>query len=231
MSGRKSLVKAGIIVVALLLVAIVAIYLIKTQFFVSQPGVEAVKALELRSYNGTSLSSIGDFRENSIKGPQHVDIGNYTLLVDGKVSAPRSYNYSEIVDDHPHYRKVVTLNCVEGWSVTILWDGIRVRDLLDDVGYDPEAKTIIFYAADGYYTSFPLSYILDNDIMLAFAMNNVTLPPERGYPFQLVAEGKWGYKWIKWVTHIEVSASPLLSGYWESRGYSASGDLNRSFLA
>lgn len=231
MSKGKSLVNIGIIAVVLLLVAIVAIYLIKTQFFVSQPGVDAVKPLELRSYEGISLSSVADFRENSIKGPQHVDIGNYTLLVDGKVAAPKSYNYNEVVENHTHYRKVVTLNCVEGWSVTILWDGIRVRDLLDEAGYDPAAKTIIFYAADGYYTSFPLSYILDNDIMMAFAMNNVTIPPERGYPFQLVAEGKWGYKWIKWVTHIEVSGSPLLSGYWESRGYSDTGDLNRSFLA
>lgn len=231
MSGRTSLVKAGLIVVALLLVAVASLYLIKAQFFVSQPGVDAVKSLELRSFNGTALSSIGDFRENSIKGPQHVDIGNYTLLVDGNVSAPRSYSYDEIVDDHAHYRKVATLNCVEGWSVTILWDGIRVRDLLDEAGYDPRAQTVKFYAADGYSTSFPLSYIMDNDIMMAFAMNNVTIPPERGYPFQLVAEGKWGYKWIKWINHIEVSDDPQLSGYWESRGYSASGDLNRSFLA
>jgi DMSO/TMAO reductase YedYZ molybdopterin-dependent catalytic subunit len=231
MSGRKSLINIGLLVVVLLLVAIVAIYLIKTEFFVSQPGVDAAKSLELRSYEGTSLSSIGDFRENSIKGPQHIDISSYTLTVDGKVSAPRTYNYSEVIDDHVHERKVVTLNCVEGWSVTILWDGIRVRDLLEEAGYDPGAKTVRFYAKDGYTTSFPLSYILDNNITMAYAMNNVTLPPERGYPFQLVAEGKWGYKWIKWVTRIEVSDDLLLSGYWESRGYSASGDLNRSFLS
>jgi DMSO/TMAO reductase YedYZ molybdopterin-dependent catalytic subunit len=189
MSKGKSLVNTGIIAVALLLVAIVAIFLIKTQFFASQPGVDAVKPLELRNYEGVSLSSVGDFWENSIKGPQHVDIGNYTLLVDGKVTAPKSYSYGE-VDNHTHYRKVVTMNCVEGWSVTILWDGIPVRDPLAEAGYDPGAKTIIFYAADGCYTSFPLSYILDNDIMMAFAMNNVIIPPERGYPFRLITEGK-----------------------------------------
>ncbi|HUL61884.1 MAG TPA: molybdopterin-dependent oxidoreductase, partial [Methanocella sp.] len=96
---------------------------------------------------------------------------------------------------------------------------------------DPGAKTVKFYAADGYSTSFPLSYIVDNDVLMAFAMNNVTLPPERGYPFQLVAEGKWGYKWIKWITRIEVSDDARLTGYWESRGYSGSGDLNGSFLS
>jgi DMSO/TMAO reductase YedYZ molybdopterin-dependent catalytic subunit len=190
-----------------------------------------VKSLELRNYEGTSLSSVADFRENSIKGPQHVDTAKYTLTIDGKVSAPRSYNYSEIVDGHPHYRKVVTLNCVEGWSVTILWDGIRIRDLLNEAGIDPGARTVRFYASDGYTTMFPLNYILDNNVMIAYAMNNVTLPPERGYPFQLIAEGKWGYKWIKWITRIEVSEDILLSGYWEDRGYSGNGDLNRSFLS
>jgi DMSO/TMAO reductase YedYZ molybdopterin-dependent catalytic subunit len=62
-------------------------------------------------------------------------------------------------------------------------------------------------------------------------MNNVTLPPERGYPFQLVAESSWGYKWIKWVTKIEISNNTDYQGYWESRGYSKIGNLNEPFLA
>jgi DMSO/TMAO reductase YedYZ molybdopterin-dependent catalytic subunit len=56
-------------------------------------------------------------------------------------------------------------------------------------------------------------------------MNGVTLPAERGYPFQLVAEDRWGYKWIKWVTEIEVSDDPTYRGYWERRGFSLSGEL------
>ena len=42
-------------------------------------------------------------------------------------------------------------------------------------------------------------------IIVAYKMNGVELPPKRGFPFQLVAESKWGYKWIKWITSIEVS--------------------------
>jgi DMSO/TMAO reductase YedYZ molybdopterin-dependent catalytic subunit len=61
-------------------------------------------------------------------------------------------------------------------------------------------------------------------------MNNVTLPVERGFPFQLVAESKWGYKWIKWVTEIELSDNLNYTGYWENKGYSNSGDLNESFI-
>ena len=62
-------------------------------------------------------------------------------------------------------------------------------------------------------------------ILLAYKMNGVVLPPERGVPFQLAAESKWGYKWIKWITRIEISDDADYEGYWESRGYSNDADL------
>jgi DMSO/TMAO reductase YedYZ molybdopterin-dependent catalytic subunit len=65
---------------------------------------------------------------------------------------------------------------------------------------------------------------------LAYEMNEIPLPPERGFPFQLVAESKWGYKWIKWVTKIELSDDVNYKGYWESRGYSNNADLNKGFF-
>ena len=89
---------------------------------------------------------------------------------------------------------------------------------------------MIFHAYDGYTTSLPLDYIIENKIMLAHKMNGVILPAERGFPFQLVAESKWGYKWIKWVTQIELSNDPNYRGYWESRGYSNNADLDKSFF-
>jgi DMSO/TMAO reductase YedYZ molybdopterin-dependent catalytic subunit len=118
---------------------------------------------------------------------------------------------------------------VEGWSVTILWEGVLLKDLLTEAGVSPDAKYVTFRAADGYSTSFPLSYLLDNNIMIAYRMNGQTMLPERGYPFQLVAEDKWGYKWIKWITEIEVTDQNV-KGYWESRGYSNDGSLSQSFI-
>ena len=132
--------------------------------------------------------------------------------------------------DYDLYKKVVTLDCVEGWSVTILWEGVLVRDLLAQAKPLPEAKVIIFHAYDGYTTSLPIDYIMNNDIIMAYQMNEVTLPPERGFPFQLVAESKWGYKWIKWITEIELSSDVNYRGYWESQGYSNEGDLNEGFF-
>ena len=179
---------------------------------------------EIREYEGQQLSSINDFRENSILGPQYVDLEGYQLKVTGLVESPTVYTYDNVINNFDHYKKVVTLNCVEGWSVNLLWEGMLVRDVIEGAGPLDSVKVIIFHSYDGYSTSFPIGYIMDNDIIMAYKMNDITIPPERGFPFQLVAEDKWGYKWAKWVTGIELSDNENYKGYWESRGYSNEAD-------
>jgi hypothetical protein len=181
--------------------------------------------VEINEYEGKDLSSIDDFRENSILGPRFIDVQTYTLIVEGLVENSLEQNYTEVLESFESVKKVITLHCVEGWSVTILWEGFRLEDLLDQAQVNPETNTVIFTAYDGYTTSLPLSYIINNNIIIAYKMNNVTLPPERGFPFQLVAESKYGYKWIKWITKIELSNNSDYKGYWESRGYSNSADI------
>ncbi|MHB0915140.1 MAG: molybdopterin-dependent oxidoreductase [Thermoleophilia bacterium] len=176
--------------------------------------------VEVREYQGQDLSSVAtDFRENSIKGPQYIDKDAYRMRIFGLVDAEQSLTYDQVID-RQLYQKVVELNCVEGWSVNILWEGVLMRDLLDQASVKKGANTVIFHAADGYTSSLPLDFFYDNDIILAHRMNEVTIPPERGFPFMLVAEEKWGYKWVKWVTAIEVSDDASYEGYWEERGYS-----------
>ena len=180
--------------------------------------------VEVKEYKGEKLGSAADFRENSISGPQAVDLETYSLKVSGEVSSPVTLSYDEVVD-RTTYEKIVTLFCVEGWNVKVLWEGVRLSDLLDEAGYDPAAKVVIFTCADGYTTSLPLDYVVERDILLAYRMNGIDLPTERGFPFQVVAEDKWGYKWAKWVTGIEVSNDTDYEGYWESRGYDNEGTL------
>ena len=223
-----------VIIIAIILVAgaIAAIFMIMPGIFPGIRGdnITSLTPVEVREYQGERLSSIADFRENSIRGPQYINRSAYMLELSGLVSRPLSLSYDQVVNEYPVYEKEVTLFCVEGWEVTILWEGIRVEDLLANAGVNPDANTVIFYAADGYSTSLPLDYIKDRDILLAYSMNGVILPAERGFPFQLVAEDRWGYKWIKWVTGIEVSDDPAYRGYWEKRGYSQTGDLQKSFF-
>ena len=220
-----------VIAAGLIIFAVIALILIGLPVTRSGPGEgpTSLSAVEVRSYQGADLSSVNDFRENSIRGPQRVNISGYRLTVTGLTNTTDVYSYEEVLGQYPHYTKVVTLFCVEGWDTTILWEGIRVQDLIRHAGPDPRANTVIFTAQDGYTTSFPLEYLMDRDIIMAYRMNNVTLPAERGYPFQLVAEDKWGYKWIKWIVKIELTDDPTYRGYWEQRGYSNTGDLDKSY--
>ena len=186
---------------------------------------DTLESVEIREYRGQKLSSIDDFRENSIKGPQFVDKESYKLVVTGVVQHEIEYTYDDIVKNQQPYKKVVTLHCVEGWDVTVLWEGVLVKDLVEEAGIHPTAEVVIFYAYDGYSTSLPLDFVVDNNILMAYKMNGVVLPPERGFPFQLVAESKYGYKWIKWIAEIELSDNEDYRGYWESRGFSNNADL------
>jgi len=222
--SRRSTVYYPLIVLGLFLLALVL-----SCGCTRSEEIRSLKAVEVREYQGERLGSIGDFRENSLRGPQQVNLVDYRLEIDGLVREPKRYTYDQVLTGFTPYRKVVTLDCVEGWQVRVLWDGVLLRDLIDSAGADPAANTVIFTAADGYTSSLPLDYIERNNIVLAYRMNNVTLPAERGFPFQVVAEDRWGYKWVKWVTGITLSDDPSYRGYWERRGFAIGGELNASF--
>lgn len=181
------------------------------------PPVGDLGSVEIRSYKGKQLDTVGAEPETSIKGPQHIDRSAYRLAVTGLVSTPLSLTYDEVTS-MPSYQKVTTLKCVDGWAVTYLWQGVLIKDLLARAGYDRGSKVVIFRCADGYSESLPLDFVTRRDILLAYRMNGLIMPPERGFPFQVVAEDRWGYKWAKWVTAIEVSDDTRFTGYWEKRG-------------
>lgn len=226
--GYEIPARASKIIYILIGIALVVLAAAYVNFHFLEPRrLTRLSAVEVRDYQGEKLGSILDFRENSIKGTQRVDKNSYKLEITGLVSTPKVYSYEDILK-FPSYQKVVAINCVEGWSVKVLWEGVLVKDLFKDLTIGQDAKTVIFYAMDGYSTSFPLDYILQNNIIMADKMNGQVIPSERGFPFQLVAEQKWGYKWIKWITKIELSDNVNYEGYWESRGYNNNGDLSGS---
>lgn len=179
--------------------------------------------VETLEYQGVELTPISEQRNNAIKGTQRINDDTYLLRIDGMVDTPQSLTYGQVTS-YPNVSKVVILDCVEGWSFVAKWTGVPVKTLLDDAGVQDGATTVIFYSEDGYSTALDLDYLVDNNIILGYKLNDVTLPQDRGFPFQLVAEGKYGYKWAKWVTGIEVTDEPY-EGYWESRGYNNNADV------
>ncbi len=181
------------------------------------PGVEA------REFQGINLTPISEQGNRAINGTQYINRSTYRLQVAGLVETPQNLTYDDLLA-FPAYSEAAYMPCVEGWGFMAKWTGLRLGDLLDRAGAKPEARYVIFYAVDGYSTSLPIDYVKANNILLAYGINDVTLPPERGFPFQVVAKSKYGYKWAKWVDRIEVSAVDK-PGYWESNGYSNSANV------
>ena len=185
-------------------------------------GNETSNEIEATVFNGIKLTPIDKQGNNAIKGTQYIDRNTYRLQIDGLVESPTELTYDQILE-YPSNSRVVDMNCVEGWGFTAKWTGVLVETLLNDVVVKENATTVIFYCADGYSTSHDLDFLLDNDIMLAYKINDVTLPSDRGFPLQLVAEDKYGYKWAKWITGIELTNAEY-KGYWETVGYNNKGD-------
>ena len=179
---------------------------------------------EASTFMGVNLTPMSKQLNNAINGTQYINRSAYRLHVTGLVGNDLNLSYGELMS-LPAYSEVAVLPCVEGWSFTAQWTGFRVIDLLNIAKLEPNATYVVFYSSDGYSTGLPLDYLMDQNTLMAYGINNVTLPPERGFPFQLVAVNKYGYKWAKWITGIDV-VNKTVEGYWESRGYSNSANVS-----
>jgi DMSO/TMAO reductase YedYZ molybdopterin-dependent catalytic subunit len=180
---------------------------------------------EIKEYEGKRLDPFDREYDNSIRGPKQVDSKKYRLEVTGLVQTPQSLTYQEVLS-LPNVKRAVTLHCVEGWDEHLLFEGVRLADVLALAKPKKEVRTVIFYAADGYSSSLTYDDVTRLDLMLAAKINGKVLDANRGFPFQVVAESKWGYKWVKWVTRIELSKDPY-KGFWEQRGYDNEADVGK----
>lgn len=180
--------------------------------------------LEIREYEGIRLDPSVGPRDNSIAGIQNVDLEGYTLKITGLVKEEQSLTYQDVMA-MPAVEKLITLHCVEGWEATVLWKGTSIGELIQLAESDLKADTVIFHCVDGYTTSMPLADILDRNMILAYSSNEIALPPALGFPFIVVAEDKWGYKWARWVDAIILSSDTEYKGYWEERGFGNGADL------
>ena len=192
------------------------------------PTSEQLAKSQILTYKGKKLDSITVSHENSILGPQYIDKSSWRLTVNGLVDTPAKYSFAELLAKFPADKQVHRLDCVEGWGETQLWEGVRILDVLRASGVQKKATVVILHGHDGYTTSYPVDYFTSAHL-LVYRLNGVDLPAQRGGPLRLGAWSKWGYKWIRWVERLELSADTGYRGYWESRGYSNSGEHSQGF--
>jgi hypothetical protein len=91
-------------------------------------------------------------------------------------------------------------------------------------GVKAGATEVVFYASDGFSSSLTIERALHPTTLLALQANGTVLSQSNGYPYRLVVPCKWGYKWVAWITEIEVVDYDY-KGYYESMGYSDEADI------
>ncbi len=97
--------------------------------------------------------------------------------------------------------------CVEGWSASGRWTGVRLRDLLDRVGAPRgRAVHVVSLQERGFYrqSTLPDQFADDSLTLLALELNGETLALDHGYPCRLIAPNRPGVLQTKWVSRIEV---------------------------
>ncbi len=169
------------------------------------------------------IKTINTFRIRSIEEAPSFDPGTWKLTIDGLVSKPLSISYDELLKLQSE-EQVTEFHCVDGWSVeNVKWKGVRLKVLFEMAGLAPEAAFVTFHSASGVYMdSLSIKEALEPYVMLAYMLNDEPLPQEQGKPLRLVMPRMFGYKNVKWVNRITLTATQE-TGYWEMSGYNADG--------
>ena len=161
--------------------------------------------------------------------PPTVDVNSWRLVVKGLVSRPLTLTYEQL-KARPSVQQIATLECVSNkiandFISTAIWNGIRFKDLLDEVGVKPNAKYIVFRCADGYDVGIPLERGFQEGSILAHGMNGETLNAKHGYPVRAIIPGLYGMMNPKWITEIEL-IDRVYEGYWQKKGWANNAQYN-----
>ena len=172
------------------------------------------------------------FIRNNGKIPETIDPNTWTLKIDGEaVSQPKSYSLNDLKTKFQQYTYQLTLECggngrsefnppAKGnqWTVGAVscanWTGIRLRDLLEDVGITSNAVYIGYHAADTHLSGdpskepisrgIPIKKALQEETLLAFKMNGEDIPLAHGYPLRLVCGGWPASTSGKWLNGLSI---------------------------
>ena len=164
--------------------------------------------------------------------PEDIDADNWSLTVDGEsVVQKKTFTLQELKTRFKTYTYQLTLECggngrgeyfppTEGnqWNVGAVscarWTGIRVRDLLNEVGIRDNAVYIGYHGADSHLSrdpekepisrGVPMAKALEDETLLAFQMNGEDIPLAHGYPLRLIASGYPASVSGKWLNRLSV---------------------------
>jgi len=137
--------------------------------------------------------------------PRPIDPAGYRLVIEGLVARPAALDRAalELGDELE-----ATLDCTGGFFSTQLWRGASVSRLLEAAQPLPGATHLRVVSHTGYRWSFPLAEA--RELLLATHVGDEALSHGHGAPLRLVAPGRRGFQWIKWVERVELHRGPDL---------------------
>ena len=161
--------------------------------------------------------------------PPTVDANSWRLVVKGLVNTPLTITYEQL-RSMASIPQIATLECVSNkiandFIGTAIWNGIKLKSVLDQAGLKPNAKYIVFRCADGYDVGIPLERGLQEGSILAYGMNGETLNANHGFPVRAIIPGLYGMMNPKWITEIEV-IDRVYEGYWQKKGWANNARYN-----
>jgi hypothetical protein len=129
-----------------------------------------------------------------------VDADRWRLtIVDG--SGRRELALPQLAAFDTHLR--ATLDCTSGWYAHQDWAGAPLSALVREVG---DARSLLVHSASGYWMRLPVRDL--DRLLLAHSVGGEPLSPGHGFPLRLVAPGRRGFWWVKWVDRIELRSTP-----------------------
>ncbi len=136
---------------------------------------------------------------------QRVDPAAWRLRVSGDVESPLEVRYADLVS-MPLRSQHEVLDCTGGWYTRQEWRGVPLEAVIAAARAAPGARSVVIRSVTGYHRRFALDGA--GRLLLATHVGGEPLSAGHGFPVRLVAPGRRGYHWVKWVDAVEISTLP-----------------------
>ena len=155
-----------------------------------------------------------------------IRLDRWAVEIGGRVDRPLRLTYDDLLA-RPQVERVITIACVSnevGGDLigNAVWQGVLLKDILDEAGVQPDAQQVFGTSVDGWTCGFPVEAAFDGrDAMIAIGMNGELLPVKHGFPARVIIPGLYGYvSATKWLSRLDLTTWDEAEGYWIPRGWS-----------